>query len=296
MRLGVIILPEHPWPEAGRLWKRAEDLGFDHAWTYDHLSWRSLRDSSWYDSMTTLTAAACHTHRIRLGALVVTPDFRHPVTTAKQIMSIDQVSNGRLIVGLGAGAGGPDSSVLGWPEPTRAERTARFEEFVALSDTLLRQPRTTWRGRHFEAHDARNIPGCLQRPRVPFAIAAAGPRGMRLAARFAEAWVTIGLAAPGEHTESAQFKALATQAAALEENCREVGRNPADLRRIVHLSRVAPDPYASAERFADLLGRCAELGFTDAVVGHPRPSGIFAGDPDRFERAVSDYAHLHEGN
>ncbi|MGX1759496.1 LLM class flavin-dependent oxidoreductase [Streptomyces lydicus] len=295
MRLGVIILPEHPWPVASEIWKRAEDLGFHHAWTYDHLSWRSLRDAPWYDSMTTLTAAACVTHRMGLGVLVVSPDFRHPVTTAKEVISLDEISNGRFILGMGAGAGGPDSTVLGRPEPTRAVRTSRFEEFVELSDHLLCRPHTTWQGQHYEAVDARMVPGCVQRPRVPFAIAASGPRGLRLAARQAEFWVTIGQPAPGDHSEVSQLRALKEQAVAMEDSCWKAGRDPGQMRRLVHLSRIADAPYSSHERFADLLGRCAELGFTDAVVGYPRADGVFAGDLNRFENVVGDYARAHYG-
>lgn len=289
MRMGVIILPEHPWPDAGDIWRHVEDLGFPHAWTYDHLSWRTLRDGPWYDSMTTLSAAAAVTRRIRLGTLVMSPDFRHPVTAAKQVMTLDAVSGGRFLLGLGAGAGGPDATATGGTDIARTVRTARFEEFVELTDALLSSPVTTWRGRHFAACDARMVPGCVQRPRVPFVIAAAGPRGMRLAARYGQAWATIGLPTPGEHDERAQFDALRAQVATLERACLDVGRDPAELQRVVHLSRIAATPYASRERFADLVGRCADLGFTDAIVGYPRSEGVFAGNRTAFEKVLSEH-------
>ena len=79
MRLGVCILPELRWPEQRRLWHRAEELGFDHAWTYDHLAWRSLADGPWFGAIPTLTAAALATSRMRLGPLVASPNYRHPV-------------------------------------------------------------------------------------------------------------------------------------------------------------------------------------------------------------------------
>src|SRR5450631_3088962 len=115
MRLGVVILPEHPWREAREIWRRAEELGFDHAWTYDHLAWRSLRDDPWFGAIPTLTAAACVTERIRLGPLVASPNFRHPVPFAKELMSLDDVSNGRLTLGIGAGSSSHDAAVLGLP-------------------------------------------------------------------------------------------------------------------------------------------------------------------------------------
>jgi len=83
MRIGVLILPELPWSTAQSLWRRAEELGFDHAWTYDHLAWRSLRDAPWFGAMPTLAAAAVVTTRMRLGTLVASSNFRHPVSFAK---------------------------------------------------------------------------------------------------------------------------------------------------------------------------------------------------------------------
>jgi alkanesulfonate monooxygenase SsuD/methylene tetrahydromethanopterin reductase-like flavin-dependent oxidoreductase (luciferase family) len=83
MKLGVLILPEFPWSEAQSVWQRAETLGFDHAWTYDHLTWRSFRNQAWYAAVPTLTAAALATKTIRLGTLVASPNFRHPSLSPK---------------------------------------------------------------------------------------------------------------------------------------------------------------------------------------------------------------------
>jgi len=287
-RVGVVVLPEHRWPEAGRIWRRVEELGVDHAWTFDHLSWRSVGDRPWFDPMTTLAAAATTTTRMALGTLVTSPNLRHPVTTATQAMTIDHVSGGRFVLGIGAGAAGADSTALGRPELSPTDRAARFEEFVVLADRALRQPTTTFRGRFYAAVQARMVPGCVQRPRVPFAIAASGPRGMRLAAAYADTWVTIGDArAPGSQPEVAAFDTVRRQLDRLVEACAETGRDAADLGRLVNLSRLVPDPYASAERFADLVGRCAELGFTDVVVTYPRREGVVAGERTGFEQAVS---------
>ncbi|MGH7287470.1 MAG: LLM class flavin-dependent oxidoreductase, partial [Myxococcota bacterium] len=82
MRLGVVILPELRRAELTAVWRRAEELGFDHAFTYDHLAWRSLRDWNWFAAVPTLAAAALATQRIRIGMLVASPNFRHPVPFA----------------------------------------------------------------------------------------------------------------------------------------------------------------------------------------------------------------------
>ncbi|MEV7012366.1 LLM class flavin-dependent oxidoreductase [Streptosporangium sp. NPDC051022] len=288
VRLGVLVLPEHPGPEGVRPWRVAEELGFDHAWTLDHLSWRTLRERPWFDAMTTLTAAACHTGRIALGTLVASPNFRHPVVTAKEAMTLDHVSGGRFVLGVGAGAPGPDGAALGGPEPAAAGRATRFEEFVTLVDRLLRQPVTTFSGRFYTAEDIRMIPGCVRRPRLPLAVAATGARGMRLAAGLGDMWVTIGDAGvPGGQSEAEAFATLRGQLDRLTRACRSAGRPPGDVRRLVNLSRVVAEPYGSPERLADLVGRCAELGFTDVVLAYPREEGVFAGDMRAFEEAVT---------
>lgn len=107
MRLSTLILPVRRWHSGGRApWQRAEELGFSAAYTYDHLSWRTFRDGPWFGALPTLTAAACATSRLRLGTLVTSPNFRHPVTLAKELISLDDVSGGRMILGIGAGAPG----------------------------------------------------------------------------------------------------------------------------------------------------------------------------------------------
>ena len=288
MRLGVVVLPEFTGPEASRIWRRVEDLGVDHVWTFDHIAWRKSAGGPWFDAFGLLAAAALGTERVELGTLVTTPNFRHPVTTATQAMTLDQLSGGRLVLGLGAGVSGRDASVLGGPRLEPAERADRFEEFVFMLDTLLRHPTTTLRGRCYQAVEVPMVPGCVRRPRAPFAIAASGRRGMRLVARYARSWVTIGNPrTPGEEPESRAFGTLRAQLDRLAEACLEVGRDVHDLHKLVNLSLVAAEPYASAQRFADLLGTCRELGFTDVVVNHPRPADALAGDLDLFERAVA---------
>src|SRR5262250_2979359 len=115
MRFGLVILADQRWQQAARRWRLAEDYGFDHAWTYDHLGWRTLVDGPWFDAVPTLAAAATVTRRIPLGTLVASPNFRHPVSFARQLTALDDISGGRFLLGIGAGAGGTsfDAKVLG---------------------------------------------------------------------------------------------------------------------------------------------------------------------------------------
>ena len=288
MRLGVVILPEHRWARARPLWQRAEELGFAHAWTYDHLAWRTLRDGPWFATVPTLAAAALCTERIRLGTLVASPNFRHPVPFAKEVMTLDDLSGGRLTLGIGSGGTGWDATMLGQAPLSPADRAARFEEFVTDLDALLREPQASFSGRFFTADEARDVPGCVQAPRVPFAVAAAAPRAMRLAARQGQAWVTTGDPARADVLDPAAGAAEAgRQLALLEQACAAEGRDVGSLARMV-LTGPSLDPaMVSLEAFRDTLGRYEAVGITDVVVHWPRPEPPYQGDEARFEQIVS---------
>ena len=287
MRLGVVILPELRRAELASVWRAAEQLGFDHAFTYDHLAWRSLRDSTWFAAVPTLAAAALATERIRLGPLVASPNFRHPVAFAREAIALDDLSGGRLVLGIGAGGTGFDATILGQAPWSARERAERFEEFVTLTDRLLREPATSWRGRHYAAHEARSVPGCVQRPRVPFAIAATGPRGMRLAARHGETWVTTGDPAREGLGAAEGARVVAAQGARLEETCAVVGRDPRTLSRMVLTGLALAPGLDSVDSFRETLGRYEAVGVTDLVVHWPRAAAPFAGDRARFERVIT---------
>ncbi len=285
MRHGVVILPDQPWSSAVRRWRRAEELGFDHAWTFDHLRWRTLRDRPWYSAMPTLTAAAMATSRIRLGTLVANPNIRHPVTFAKEAMTLDDVSGGRFICGLGAGvAAGDDTEVFGAAPLSADQRAERFEEFVELTDLLLRQRETSFDGRYFTARDAAMHPGCRQQPAIPLAIAAAGRPTMRVVARYARSWITVGI--PGRFEATRFDRAvpmLREQCARVEEACHAQGRDPADLERIVVAGAQLGGVLDSADAFATAQGLFGELGFTDLLVFWPRPEPPFQGSEAQLD-------------
>ncbi len=165
------------------------------------------------------------------------------------------------------------------------ERSARFEEFVTLTDRLLREPAVSATGRFYTVSEARTYPGCRQQPRVPFAVAATGPRGMRLAARYGATWVTTGpreRAAPVATDEGVE--AVHRQIEQLAQACAREGRDPASIERLVLTGAVLDNGLRSVEHFADTAGRYAEAGVTDLVVHWPRPSPPYEADVDVFER------------
>lgn len=284
-----MIVPEDRWPAARLKWRQAEQMGFDHAWTYDHLNWRAFRAKDWFTAVPTLTATAVETERIALGVLVASPSLRHPVYLAKDVTAVDDIAAGRLILGLGSGAEGFDSTMTRRVPWSRPERTARFAEYVHLTDLLLTQPVTTFDGRYYVAHEVHSYPLGPQQPRVPFAIAASGPRGMQLAARYGQYWVTTGepnrfASAPYEEA----LPVLRQQVEALEKACTEIGRDPATLSRLLVTGPTVGGVLASKEAFFDAAGRFAEVGITDVVVQWPRPDEPFAGRVEVLEDVAGE--------
>ncbi|QWT22768.1 LLM class flavin-dependent oxidoreductase [Subtercola sp. PAMC28395] len=298
MRLGIVILPQDPWPEARRKWMLADEFGFDHAWTYDHLSWRSLADEPWGATVPTLTAAAVVTERIRLGTFVSSPNFRHPVPFAKELTTLDDISGGRMLVGIGSGGTGFDAFVLGQPALTPRERHERFAEFVGGLDALLRfeHPDSSvggadsgtdtgneagagisFTGSWFTAHEARMVGTPAQQPRVPFVLAANGPKGLALVAEHGQGWVTTGAdGAVGEEWWSA-VRELGLR---LDDAAGRAGRDPATIDRYLSLDSGGRFSLESVAVFEDLVGRASDLGFTDVISHWPRADGIYAGRED----------------
>jgi alkanesulfonate monooxygenase SsuD/methylene tetrahydromethanopterin reductase-like flavin-dependent oxidoreductase (luciferase family) len=281
VRIGIVILPDERWSVAGRRWQRAEEYGFDHAWTYDHLGWRDLVDGPWFDAVTTLTAAAMATRRIRLGTWVASPNFRHPVHLTRQITALDDISQGRLLLGVGAGGIGFDSAVLGAAELTPRQRVDRFAEFLDLLDRLLREERVSWTGEWYRAVDARSTPGPVQRPRPPFLVAANGPRTLRLAARYGDGWITTGT--ENDAGEEAWWRSLPAVRERFDEALAAAGRTPGAVDRYLNLDSSPVLSMSSAAAFTDAVGRAAALGFSDVVAHWPRASGWYAGDEKVLE-------------
>jgi alkanesulfonate monooxygenase SsuD/methylene tetrahydromethanopterin reductase-like flavin-dependent oxidoreductase (luciferase family) len=287
MRIGVVVLPELPWAEARQQWRRLDEWGFHSAWTYDHLAWRSLADGPWFATVPTLAAAALATRTIRLGTLVASPNFRHPVPFAKELMTLDDLSGGRFQLGVGAGGTGFDAAVLGDDELTPRERVERFAEFVELLDRLLTSPSTTYGGTWFTAREARMHPGCVQQPRLPFVVAANGPRAMRVAARHGQAWVTTG-GTPPDEGEERWWAALPGTAARLDDALLAEGRAPADVARLLSVDASGALGLSSVEHLRDVLGRAEVIGFDEVIVHWPRRDGVYAGDAAVLERVATD--------
>ena len=282
MRFGVTILPELPWAEAAPRWRAAEHLGFDHAWTYDHLVWGGLPDSPWFGTTPTLTAAALVTASIGLGTFVSSPNFRHPVTLHRDVQALDDISGGRFLLGIGTG-GDLDSRILGVADLSLRERVDRLQEFVDLTVRLRNDDHVSSDGRWFSAHDARTLPMVRS---VPLLLAANGPRSLRYAARVGDGWVTTGAKADDL---DAWFAGLATSRDTLEEALVAGGRDPSVFPRYLNLDASPRFSLESVELFAEMTGRAEDLGFTDVVTHWPRPEPPYAGQERVLDQVAEQF-------
>jgi alkanesulfonate monooxygenase SsuD/methylene tetrahydromethanopterin reductase-like flavin-dependent oxidoreductase (luciferase family) len=288
MRIGLVILPSDRWSEARHQWKWADRAGFCTAWTYDHIRWGGMPAGPWHASIPVLAAAAAVTTRIRLGTLVATPNFRHPVVLARDAITLDDISGGRLDLGVGPGSLGHDATVLGQQPWSTAERMARYAEFLQLLRAVVDgdpATLTTAHTAHYGAREAPSTPGTVQRP-FPLTVAAGGPTGFRLAVRYGQQWVTVGPTGPGSRTPEAILETVTRQVAQLDEACAAAERAPSAIGRVLLWMPTEP-VIDSADQFDELAARAASLGFDEVVLHHPSQTGPFGGSPRAFEEIAA---------
>ncbi len=225
------------WARIRQLAIHAEAGGLDSLWAYDHFIFRmpDEPEDGIHEAWTLLTAVAAVTERVELGTIVLGTGFRPPALTAKMAATLDEISNGRLILGLGTGWHEPEYTAFGYPFDHRA---GRFEETLAIIGPLTRGERVTLHGRWHDVDDAVLIPP-PPRPtrlpgRIPILIAAKGERMLRLTARHADAWNAAWFGLPNER--------FAQRRADLVAACEAEGRDPATLEVTAGLTLDAQGP------------------------------------------------------
>ena len=247
-----------------------------------------MPDGPWHAAVPILAAAAGVTTRLRLGTLVATPNFRHPVTLARDAIALDDLSDGRLDLGLGPGTEGPDARALGQEPWTPAERMVRFEEFLEVLHPIVNgneTTRTTVHTAHYDAVEAPSTPGSVQDP-LPLTIAAGGAKGLRLAALYGQQWVTIG-PGRGPRQPADILAAARTQVGQLEDWCGQLGR-PVPSKVI--LWTPTETVLDSVDQFDELAAPYADLGFDEFVLHHPDQTGPYGGNVRAFEEIAARHA------
>ncbi|HWL37599.1 MAG TPA: LLM class flavin-dependent oxidoreductase [Frankiaceae bacterium] len=265
MTLGVVVVQDVPWPEWRRRVLECESLGYDSVHVWDHLVHRTLDDDDpLLDSFGVLSAAASITSRVRLGTLVASPTLRHPFLLAKQAMTLDHVSDGRLDLGIGAAGVLRDYEALGMEPWSKAEQVERFRETVELV-LAVSSGATEFSGKHYSGQRLTNPPPAVRSP-LPLTLAAHGPRTLRIAARYASTWNTIAARDLPRDEALARAKERNDLLSRLAE---EAGRDPKDIRRSVFLGTADWPARRTARDFRDACEAYAEVGFDDFLLLYP---------------------------
>ncbi len=224
MKIGlVLVIAEHrelkrpySYQKTRQFALQAEEAGFDSLWLYDHLLYRPEGDSTIgiWECWTFLSALAEATHKVELGTLVACNSFRNPAMLAKMAITLDEVSDGRLILGVGAGWNKAEYQAFGYPFD---HRVSRFEEALQIIRPLLTEGRVDFEGKYYTAKDCEIRPIGLRSHRPPLMVGCCELRMLRLTAKYADLW-NIGYLGTADNLEKHRKN--------LFQACRDTGRDP----------------------------------------------------------------------
>jgi F420-dependent oxidoreductase-like protein len=274
MRFAVWPDQARPWTEIAAIAEHAEATGWDGLYVYDHFMPHTDHggpdDGPVLEGWTVLTAIAMRTSRLRLGSMVLGMLYRHPAVLANMAATLDRISDGRLVLGVGAGWQANEHAAYGIDLPDAGPRLDRFEEACVVLTSLLREPRTTYDGRYYTLVDAPCEPKPVQDP-LPLLIGGRGERRtMRIAAMYADEW--------NAWTTPDLFR---HKAAVLDRHCADIGRDPATIRRstqavVTMTDRPVAIPYdadtrpqeiaGTPEQLVEVMGEYARAGLDEFLV------------------------------
>ena len=257
------------WVDIRDLALRAEELGFDTVWIADELLWRPSegKPQGWWECVAMTGAVAAATSRVKVGTWILSALHRNPGITAKAVETIDEISGGRFVFGLGSGHAGRQAHAFGLPED---HVYGRFEEAIEIILPLLRQGRADFEGAFHAARDLEHRPVGPRPGRIPIMIGAKGPKMLRLAALHADIWSWYA----EERSDLIEF---GPRLAALEAACADAGRDPATIGKSAGIV-VEPTSFGgseavlgtpvrgSAEEIADAMRAFGAAGFTNLEV------------------------------
>lgn len=250
------------------MWRIADEAGFDHVWVFDHLAsiGEAGPDRPIYEGWTLQAAMAEVTKRVRIGCLVTGNTYRNPVLLAKQAVTVDHLSGGRLEFGIGAAWAEIEHQMYG--VEGLDHRVGRLSESLRIIKSLWTQERTTFDGRYYQFKDAIANPKPVQKPHPPIWIGASGPTTLRLVARDADVWNIAG-------GDPARVKELS---AGLEEACGAIGRDHTEIRRSLQYGW---DGKSKTE-LVELSAAYLEAGVTEQVIY------LRGEDPLRLAEKIAD--------
>jgi F420-dependent oxidoreductase-like protein len=257
VRFGLQTPQQHgSWQEMVAVWQELDTLGFESAWVFDHLlPIFSDPTGPCLEGWTTLAALAMVTHHVRIGVMVTGNTYRHPAVLAKMATTLDIISQGRLILGMGAGWFALEHETFGIPFPPVKERLQRLDETLTVIGRLWREDCVTFDGQYYQLREARLNPRPLQQPHPPLLVGASGEQvALRIVAQHADIWNAFGSPEVFRH-----------KIAKLAEHCRTIGRDPETIEKSVLLQMTLTDDAEAKRRAREneswgmLAGNSAEI-------------------------------------
>ena len=260
---------EPRWTDLAEMARIAEDIGLDSVWVGDHYLYRQPDGARGpWEAWTQLAAIAAVTSRVEIGPLVASTSFHQPGVLAKLAMTVEEISGGRLILGLGAGWNETEYKAFGFPFD---HRVSRFEEAFTIIRTLLREGAIDFEGQYYTLRDCELLPRGPRPQGPPLLIGSSGPRMLRITMPYVEQWNAWFWWFKNDPAQLAQQHELVDAA------CREVGRDPASVERTVAAYVELPGAQGlrdfDRDTAAPIKGSAAEIAralraFADAGVGH----------------------------
>jgi alkanesulfonate monooxygenase SsuD/methylene tetrahydromethanopterin reductase-like flavin-dependent oxidoreductase (luciferase family) len=258
---GIQTIQTWTWQEMHERWAWFEELGWDSLWLPDHFIPTARPDGPMFEAWTLLAALATKTTTARLGVLVSSNTFRHPALLAKQAVTIDHISDGRMELGVGAGWFAEEHEMFGLDFPKTGELVERYSEAIDLLDRYLSGDQTTFEGEYYNLQSAYNRPAPVQKPRMPLMLGAHGPRMIDLVSHYADTWNSRGT--PEEMRERNQR---------MDEACVRNDRDPCAIKRsMLYVIAQMPEeqPWDSTDAFADFVGRFSDAGVQEFIFQPP---------------------------
>lgn len=243
------------WPQLVEQWQFAEEVGFDSVYLFDHfMALYADPDGPCLEASTLLSALALKTSRIRIGVLVYGNTHRHPAVFAKEMVTVDHVSGGRVILGIGSGWNEREHAAYSIPFPPAGERVEMLEESIQIIRMLFREQRTTFEGTYYQLKDAPFAPKPVQ-AHMPILVGGERPRMLKLIARHADIW-------DSSRTPDGLREGIAT----IAQHCAEIGRDPGEIVCSVSLGA---DKLEDERGFADLVRSYRAAGASQLLFDLP---------------------------
>jgi F420-dependent oxidoreductase-like protein len=279
IRFGVQAAPQQvSWVELREVWQEVEALGFDTLWVNDHLLPSvGPPEAPNLEGWTMLGAMAALTSRVRIGVMVTSNTFRHPVVLAKMATPVDHLSQGRLILGLGTGYFAQEHQVYGIPLPTARRRAQQLEEALQVIRQLWTEESISFTGSYYRLVNAPFAPKPLQQPHPPILIAGTGEQlTLPLVAKYADMWNAGALPLP----------TLAHKIAVLEEHCRRLGRDSGEIEKTYLTPLYLREEAAAVERLLEQIPQVQTRSREELR------ALMLAGDVAAVQRQVQAYVDL----